>query len=198
MINLLPPDIRDSYRYARKNTILRSWALVTLVSLLGLGAIGTYGLLALHQQTGIYAGKTVAAKKQLENQQLSQTEAKVKDISSSLQLAVKVLGQEVLFSKLIKQIGAAMPPGTVLTGLTINQTTGGLDLTAGATNYTTATQVQVNLSDPRNQIFSKVDINNINCSQQIVTDKAHPCTVSLRALFDSNNQFLFVNQGKKK
>ena len=197
MINLLPPELRESYRYARRNTMLRSWVVVALISLVGLGALGTFGLLSLHQESVTYSRRVTAAQKQLEDDHLAQTETRVKDITNSLKLGVQVLSQEVLFSKLITQIGAAMPSGTVLTGLNINKSQGGLDLTANATNYTTATQIQVNLNDPNNKIFGKVDLNGINCSQQTGGDALHPCAVTLRALFNSDNQFLFINQGKK-
>ena len=73
----------------------------------------------------------------------------------------------------------------------------GLALTANATSYTTATQVQVNLADPSNKIFAKVDIENITCTQGGSTDPQYPCTVQLRALFSNNNPFLFIHQGGK-
>ena len=197
MINLLPVEVKESYRYARRNVSLRNWATILLISLVGLGALATYGLLSLHQQTKSYTSQVSVVKAQLEVNKLEQTQKQVEDISGSLKLAVKVLGQEVLFSKLITQIGAAMPNGTVLTGLNINKVSGGLSLSANATSYTSATQVQVNLSDPTNKIFGKVDIDNVSCSSQKVVDVSYPCTVQLRALFNPNNQFLFINQGTK-
>ena len=195
MINLLPPEVKQGYRYGQRNVGQRNWLLAMVLVLVGLGALATYGLLTLHQSNANYTKQVTALQSQLEKDKLDQTKNQVQDISSSLKLAVKVLSNEVLFSKLIKQIGAAMPSGAVLTGLTIDQVTGGLDLAANTTNYTTATQVQVNLADPANKIFSKVDINSINCND--TQDATYPCTVALRALFNTNNPFLFINQGKK-
>jgi len=198
MINLLPTDVKTSYRYARRNVALRNWALILLVACVGLGALATYGLLSLHNASTSYSVQVNNTQKQLQEAKLVETQQRVKDLSGSLKLAVQVLGQEVLFSKLITQIGAVMPSGTNLTGLTINQVSGGLDLTADATSYTTATQVQVNLTDPTNRIFSKVDIVGIICSTSSSnTNTAYPCIVTLRALFNTDNQFLFINQGKK-
>ena len=193
MINLLPSEMKSGYRYARRNVGLRKWAAVFLITLVGLGALATYGLLAIHEANVDYERKIVALENQLKKDQLNQTKTQVKEVSNSLKLAVQVLSNEVLFSKLIQQVGTVMPRGTFLSGLTINQVAGGLDLSARATSYNSATQVQVNLADPANELFSKVDINSINCSG----NPGYSCEVKLRALFNTDNPFLFINQEKK-
>jgi len=199
MINLLSPELKSAYAYGRRNVVLRRWVVVLLLALVGLGALGTYGTLRLHQSTVDAQSAVTAADNRLQQEHLNLTKNQVQDISNSLKLAVQVLSREVLFSKLITQIGAAMPAGTILTGLNINQVSGGLDLEAEATSYTTATQVQVNLTDPANKIFAKADINRIDCGgSSTSSNPGFPCNVSLRALFNSSNQFLFINQGGKK
>jgi len=199
MINLLPPDVKTGYHYARRNVRLRNWVLTCLIALVGLGAITTYGLLTIHQATADYNHKVAAAEAQLKREDFTGTQKQVQDISNSFKLLVQVLSKEILFSSLIKQIGAAIPDNAVLTGLSINQTQGGINITADASDYKTATQVQVNLSDPKNKIFSKADIQSISCAGTTATDPLHPCAINLRALFASNNPFLFINsQGRPK
>ncbi len=197
MINLLPPEIKHSYRYAMRNDHLMRWVTVLIISLVGLGAIGTYGWVSLHQDINTNSVSVTKLKNQLTAENLNGTENQIQTISNDFSLLFKVLSQEVLFSKLLKQMAAAMPQGTSLTKLAINTTAKGtgLDITAGATNYTTATQVQINLSDPANGIFSKADIVNITCdSNSSSPSGSYPCTVQLRAEFAANNQFLFINQ----
>lgn len=190
MINLLPPEVKQGYAYARRNVGLRRWVIAFAIGLVGLGAVGTVGLLSLHQSTLHYQKQVDIAKQALEKDDLKGTQKQIEDISGSFKLVVKVLSQEVLFSKLITQMGAAIPPNANLTGLTIRDTTGGLDIVAEATDYKTATQVQVNLADPENKIFSKADIISITCNRQ---DSAYPCIVNIRALFAKDNPFLFIN-----
>ena len=197
MINLLPPELASGYRYARRNVVLQKWVLALAVALIGLLALGTYAMLTLHQSTVSYNNQVSSMTKQLSQEHLEATEKKVQDISSSLKLAVQVLSKEVLFSKLIQQIGAVMPSGTVLSGLTINQLNSAINLTVLSTDYTTATQAQVNLSNPSNQIFSKVDINSIKCGGGSNNNSAYPCQTELTALFNQNNPFLFINEGNK-
>lgn len=191
MINLLPPDIKDGYRYAQRNMTLRKWVVGCMIALVGLGFIATYGLLALQKSTNYYNHKIAASEALFKKEDFAGTQAHVQDISNSLKLVVKVLGKEVLFSQLIKQIGASMPVNANLTGLDINGVQGGLDITADAADYKTATQVQVNLSDPANKIFDKADIVNIKCDG--AKSKTYPCQVTVRALFTKDNPFLFIN-----
>lgn len=193
MINLMPPELKTGYVYARRNVGLRKWAAVFLIALIGLGALATYGLLSIRQSTISYDNKIAATETVFQKEKSTATQKQVQDISNNFKLAVKVLSQEVLFSQLIKQIAATIPANANLTGLTINQVQGGIDISANATDYKTATQVQVNLADPKNKIFSKADIVSITCGGDTQAGSAYPCTVNIRALFSSDNPFLFIN-----
>lgn len=191
MINLLPPEVKQDYAYALRNTGLRRWVAGFLLGLAGLGIIATYGLVTMHRSINSYTDKVATAQATLKKEKLTQTEAQVQDITDNLRLVDKVLSQEVLFSKLLKQIATVIPANSVLTSLNISQATSGVDIAAAATDYGTATQVQVNLADPANKIFSKADIVSISC--QSANNPHYPCTVQIRALFNANNPFLFIN-----
>ncbi len=184
--------------YARRNVVLRKWFVAFLIAFIGLGGLATYGLLTLHQSTTHYRQQNAVAQAAFQKENSSAVQQQVQSISNNFRLTVKVLSQEVLFSQLIKQIAATIPNNANLTGLSIPQTQGGIDITADATDYKTATQVQVNLSDPKNEIFSKADIVSITCDSSSQTNAAYPCTVSIRALFARNNPFLFINNKSAK
>lgn len=196
MINLLPPDIKSSYVYARKNVQLRRWALLVLVALIGLGIIATFGVISINESNANFNKQVARYEKRLQDEDYSGTQKEVQDISNSFKLVVKVLSQEILFSQLLQQIGKTMPLGAALSGLSISQTTGGIDITAAAKDYKSATQVQVNLADPDNKIFNKADITSIKCKGS--TDPLYPCQVQIRALFAPNNPFLLINKDASK
>ncbi len=197
MINLLPPTIKKDYIYAKRNTGIRKWILISLVSFMGLILITTYGLI-LFKTSAINDKKQISSlQHKLNAENIGKTNTQIQNFTNTFNLVSKVLGQEVLFSKLITAIGSAMPAGTALTGLSINNTSTGINLTAGATNYTTATQIQVNLSDPNRNLFKNVDIVSINNTGTSSTSNQYLFTVSLRALFNNTNQFLLINQGIK-
>ena len=197
MINLLPPDVKASYQYARRNVGLRKWLAAFLITLVGLGAIATYGLLTLKQSTEHYTKDIAQTEAIFKKEQFAETQKRVQDISSNFKLVVKVLSQEVLFSQLLTQVATTIPKNASLSGLTISQVQGAIDISAVATDYNTATQVQVNLADPANKIFSKADIVSITCDAKATATSAipfkYPCSVSIRALFAPNNPYLFIN-----
>lgn len=197
MINLLPPETKRDYRYARLNVTLRRWAIMFVIAFIGLGIIATYGLVSLHRSTVDYSHKIASTQALFKQEDYEGTQKQVRDISNNFKLVVKVLGQEVLFSELLKQIAADIPNNANLTSLNINQSQAAIDITANATDYNTATQVQVNLADPQNKIFSKADIESISCGAN-ATNAKYPCTVNIRALFASNNPFLFINSKAAK
>lgn len=200
MINLLPPAYKDGYRFARRNVALRKWLLVCIVALIGLAALATYGSLIMNQSKVEYRDRISAAKETLEKEKFKETQQRVQEITNSLKLVKQVLSQEVLFSQLLKQVGTIIPDNANLTGLTITQTQGAIDITAQAADYNTATQVQVNLSDPKNMVFSRADIVGIDCSTKTTDTSSeptgetdYPCRVTVRALFAPDNPFLFIN-----
>ena len=202
MINLLPPELQTTLGYARLNTKLRRTAigLATLLVAIILTFLG--GLLYLKQTSKTLNKQLDVGRSQLAIQDQAQIKQQVDDLSGTLKLVEQVLSKEVLFSKLLKQVGSVMPAGSVLTALSINQISGGLDLQAKATDYQTATQVQVNLQDPKSILFDKVDIINVQCQTSAgATDTVaakYPCTVQMRALFSKTNPFLFIsNTGAK-
>lgn len=192
MINLLPPDLKLEYRYARRNIILRRWITLVGCGLLGLALISAGGVWYLHQTAQTYVVQAAAAEDALTGQKQEEIEKQVQDISNNVKLSVKVLSQEVLFSQLFKQLAVITPSNATLSNLSITQLTGAVDITAKTTDYTAATQMQVNLADPANKIFSKADIISISCAAGPSAGR-YPCTVLLRAQFATNNPFLFIN-----
>ena len=199
MINLLPPEVKQDYRYARKNRHLLHWCAAFVVAIVGVAIIAGIGMVIMSNSVSDYKQKIATAQSQLASQNLSETEKQVKDISNNLKLMVTVLSKEILFSKLLARLGTLTPPNVNLTNLAISQTVSAIDITAQTKNYDAATQLQVNLADKNNQIFDKADIVNISCSSGTTAsaNTTYPCTVTIRALFTKNNPFLFINSGAK-
>ena len=196
MINLLPPERKQAYLFARRNSLVLRSIVGLAVGLALLFVITGGSLLFLQRETENYKDSIAITKSDLQKQDEAETIARVKDISNSLKLVVSVLEQEVLFSELLRQVGAVMPSGTVLRNLSINgDLSGALDLEAGATDQNAASQVLINLKDPRNQIFKAADLVAITCDG---TDPAYPCTVTLRAEFTADNAFMLLSQGRQE
>lgn len=196
MINLLPPDVHRSIAYARRNTQLVRWLVALLIGLAGIIIITFAGLFYIDNATSQVQSQVALAQQDLKTQKLEETQARVEDMSSSFKLVTQVLSRQILFSEVLKQVGAVMPSGASLAQLGVSQLEGGIDLQIVAVDYQSATQVQVNLEDPKNKLFSKVDIVSITCGEN--ESDTYPCSGRLRALFvKDNNPFLFLGDTKE-
>lgn len=195
MINLLPPEMKQDYRYARRNRRLVQWSFALILAIIGVAVLTGGGLLIMNSSITTNRAEIAQAQTNLASQNISGVQKEVSTISSNLKLMVTVLSKEVLFSKLLVQLGSTTPSNVILTNLSISQTDGAIDIAARAKDYNAAAQLQANLADPGNKIFSKADIVNISCANSTSqsTFAGYPCTVTLKALFVADNPFLFIN-----
>lgn len=192
MINLLPTDYREEIFYARKNTILIKWLVVLIISSFGVALIVISGLLYTRHLAQVQAKENNIKLESLKSQNIDEVNKELATISDNIKLTLQVLSKEVLFSKLIKQIGSILPANTALDGLNIESIEGGLTLKASALDVESATQLQLNLEDKNNGIFEKADIDNISCKAGGTSQ--YPCTVLIKAVFKKqNNPYLFID-----
>ncbi len=195
MINLMPPALKTEIIYARRNNKLLRWLSAVVVTIVGVGLVIAFGQLYMRRAIVSYSLQVQKAQEQLKEQKLEETQVKLESISSNIKLVVQVLQREIMFSKLIQQLGASIPEGVALSDLQIDKVQGGLALRAVARDFESATQLQINLSDPNNKIFENADIENISCNQA-ESNPRYPCVVQIRALFTQDNPFLFINSSK--
>lgn len=191
MINLLPPQLKEDYGYARRNTSLMRIVASFGLGIIGVAVIAAVGFFYLQQSADSYKAQAAEIESNLHKQNQQQIEGDVSEISNRLKLAVQVLSKEVLFSQLLKQLAVVTPSNVNLSSVTINEFGGGLDISADALDYNSASQLQVNLADPKNKIFEKADIVSIVCETDAA--KRLPCKINIRALFTKDNPFLFIN-----
>jgi hypothetical protein len=195
MINLLPRQVKDDVLYAKRNTKLVRWLVAIAIAGAGAILIMAFGQLYLTQTAKTYSKQIESGQQRLRDQKLEETQTRVSEISGNLKLVVEVLSREVLFSKVLRQVGAAVPSGAVLTNLSIDKVEGGIDLTFEAKDYQTGSQIALNLQDPENKIFEKADIEQISCDAEIQENRTYLCQVTIRALFGDNSPYFFINEG---
>ena len=193
MINLLPTSTRENMLYARRNSVLLRWLFGLIIAMVGVSLIIASGMFYLTETTKSFEERTAEGKASLQAQDIDGTQAKVEEISSNVKLTTDVLSKEILFSKLIKQIGATLPANTALQQLQITDLRGSVTLRALAIDFNSATQVQINLEDKSNKVFEKADIENIDCEPEPSTG-IYPCLVQVKALFAQDNPFLYIEQ----
>lgn len=191
MINLLPPDYRSRLRFSRLNIRLGQWLVIGFF-LIGLQlVILAAAWLYMDREVKNLNREVANTEAQLKNQNLDEVKQQADEISQNVRVINQVLGRQINFSKLIPEIGKVLPSDTVLNSLTLTKVDGALDLATSAKDYTSAAQIAVNLSDPKNDIFAKVDIVSINCSSAATGN--YPCNANFKALFDKDARSRFLN-----
>lgn len=196
MINLLPTAHAEAIRYGRQNTVIRNWLLGAAGAISGLIIIIAGGWVYLNRQQTNLQRDIANTQSQLKVQDLTGVQKDAKEITGDIRVINQILGTEVRFSDLIQAIGNDMPPGTVLSALSLsNKVNGALDLSANTSDYQTAAQVAVNLSQSGNELFSKIDIINISCGG-INPSLSYKCTATYRALFSKTAQSKFLSVAK--
>jgi Tfp pilus assembly protein PilN len=196
MINLLPEAYANNIRFGRQNTVIRNWLIGVMLAIFGLIVILIGGWLYINQQAKNLQANIDATNNQLKAQNLQKVQANAKEITGDIKVISKVLSTEVRFSDLIQAIGNDMPPGTVLGTLSLSQVNGALDLSASATDYASAAQIAVNLSNSKNQLFSKVDILNTNCNLAN-NQTTYQCSATFKALFSPQAKTRFLSVPKE-
>lgn len=194
MINLLPTEYRDSLHYARFNSLVRRWLLGIVAVIGGLILILAVGWIYLGQQINNLNSSVAGTNQELQNQKLSEVQKQADQINQNVKTINKVLASEIRFSDLLKEIGNVMPAKTVLGSLSLGKVDGAIDLSANAKDYSSATQIAINLSDPKKNIFEKVDIVNISCS--VSSTNEYPCSGTFKALFSKNIPSRFLSVAK--
>lgn len=192
MINLLPQDIKETNSFGAKNRVLLRWVAAFFVGILGIVLVVLFGYFQLNRSIAATQTQVRQSEQRLQEQNIQQTQQETEEIDSSIKLALQVLEKKILFSKMLERIGAVMPEGTILEGITLQEIEGGINLVANAQTYQTATQVQVNISDETSDVFKTADILSIDCTGTQYPQ--YPCKLTLRALFNEDNPFLFINQ----
>ncbi len=127
MINLMPTEDKRQIHAARTNVVLlRYIIIVVLTFLFMLAALGfSYSIL-----TGVKsAAQRVSQNNVSEVSANTQANIQVKQLQSSLSSAKTVLSNDIDYPKVLTRIGAATPPGVILSTLTLNSTTFGAPTT---------------------------------------------------------------------
>jgi Tfp pilus assembly protein PilN len=191
MINLLPPDYAMRIRFGRANTVLRRWILGSWLAIAGLLVIIAGGWLYLNQQAADLSSSLAKTNSQLQAQNLAKVQKDAAEITGDIKVINQIFSSEIRFSSLIQDIGRVMPPGTVLSSLSLSKINGAVDLSANSKDYTSAAQIALNLNDPANGLFSKVDIVNISCGND--ASSQYKCNGTFKALFSNAAQKKYLS-----
>lgn len=188
MINLLSPAQKEEIKAARVNVQLRQYVLLS--SFVAIAILAVYGI-------GFYLviGEKEKAQQQLDQNAVAAIEyqtvqKEAKTYKSSLTIAKKVLSSGVSYSTFLTSVAQALPAGSVLTDLVLNDLggstvvatrSGGIVLHARTTSYGGALQVKDSLE--ASAVFESVSITDVKKveagAESTALEKRYPFTLDV-------------------
>ena len=175
MINLMPYDAKKEIRSARMNVVLTRYIAVILLAFgfLVLLLAGSYFVLT---QTKLSAEQLIQTN-DTKADVYTTTKAQVDGLATSLSDAKTILDQEVLYSKVLMNIGQQMPAGTVIENITLDAASfTGTPATIKAFAKNTNDAVALREKFQNSPIFSNVNFNSVSESAGI---PGYPVSVSM-------------------
>lgn len=195
MINLLPHDVKSDIGYARKNKVLFSWILLLLALLAVMLVIVGIGMFFITQRANNINRLVAISEQRIVDQDLAAYQKNAETFSNDLNTAVKLLENQLLFSKIIRTIGAVLPPGVVLDTLDYSVEDEVLTLNISGKSQKDITTAFENISSSKERsgnLFTNADLLKVDCSS---VDEG--CSGSVVVLLNKNSDFYLLNNALK-
>jgi len=192
MINFLPPEEKEYIIYGRKNKVLLSWISAFTGVLLAVLLLTVGGSFYIKNEANIYVQKAEEASSRIKNEKLEVAQKDAEAFSANLDTVMQIFKDQLLFSKIIKSIGAVLPNGVTLKEINYDskESTMSLDIIA-PTEYD-ATQAYINISSKENKLFTKADL------VQVQRTDDEGFTANIVAQINKDSEFFFLNDVSQK
>lgn len=192
MINLLPANVKQDIGYARKNKVIWTWIVVLWVFLLAIVLVICVGTFFISQRASNLNRLVEISEQRVKDQNLAEYQKKAETFSNDLNTAVKLLENQLLFSKIIRTIGSVLPPSVTLETLTYSVEEEVLTLNLVGPNQSaiaTAFQNITNSQEISKNLFTKADLVKVECNPGEAA-----CKGEVVVLLDKNSEFYLLNQ----
>ena len=185
MITLLGPEDKKQLRAARANVTLVRYYFLAFLLIVGSGLILAFGFYVAAQQQSNAEASLLKAED--DTQDYAKVKSQSEAFSNNLKVAKQILATEVVYSKMITDIANTLPPGTILTSLSLTPDTISkkMELSFKTKSYDQGIQLKATLEN--SDLFSDVSITSITSKGESTGDSAYPTDVSISAQFQPRN-----------
>ena len=196
MINLLPSDIKKDIGFARKNKVLWTSIIILWLFLAAVVAIIGFGTFFISQRADNLNRLVDISEQRVKDQNLIEYQKKAEVFSNDLNTAVKLLENQLLFSKIIRTIGSVLPPGVTLGTLDYSVEDEILTLNVQASDQRSISTAFENISNGQEitkNLFTNADLLKVDCNSE-----EQKCTGVIVVLLNKNSDFYLLNEVLKK
>ena len=191
MINLLPPASKEEIIYGRRNRALVGWIGAFGVVMIGLALLTVVGTFYVKMQADSFESKVADSKQRIIDQNLEVAQKDAETFVNNLDTVVKLLKDQLLFSKIIKSTGSVLPNGVVLKEINYDSKESTMTLDVIGASEQDVTQAYINISGDGSKLFSKADLIQVQRSDE------GGYTASIVVLINKDSEFFFLNDVNK-
>jgi Tfp pilus assembly protein PilN len=192
MINLLPPEHRQEIIYGRKNKALVGWIIAMLIVLIGVIAITFIGQFYIKSNVNNLNKTIQATQQRIKDQNLEARQAEISQFANNLNTVNSLLADQLLFSKIITNLGEILPSGVTVQNIDFTSTDSTLKLQLIGADEKAVTQGFVNVSSAPNSLITAADLESVDCSGQ------GGCVATVTALLNKDSELYFLNDIKSR
>lgn len=147
MINLLPPEYRESIDYGRKNTRILSWVTTLIFGIIVLFLVSIFGRLTFNIATNQANSQKDSINSEITSSNLNSVEQQYSDFLDGLTGLKKIYQQQILYSRLIKKLATLIPPDSKLSSIALTDSDRAITLNFVNSRDNLGPTIQVNLEN---------------------------------------------------
>lgn len=186
MINLLPPEQKTATKFARQNKKLLAWLVAFVMVLAVIFIITIVGILLINLSVRSLNNSAKQAQERISSQSLNEAQKQAETFSNNLETVVRLLKEQLLFSKILKSIGSVLPNDVVLRDINFSASDAAISLNVIGPSNQAVTQAHLNILKSNNGLFSNADL--VSIKQE---ESGYNATIVVQLKKDS--QFYFLN-----
>lgn len=190
MINLLPPSVKEDITFGRKNRVLLGWIGALGIVIFIVLSLTLFGNFYIKSSANSVWSNVDEAKGRIKDQNLEKIQQSAEIFGTNLETVVKLLKDQLLFSKLIKTIGSVLPDQVILREINFESKDSTMQLYLQGPSEQAVTQAFINISSDQSKLFSKADLVGVDCSEF--------CTAEVVVLLNKDSEFYFLNDVTSK
>jgi len=183
MINLLPDDFKKEIRAARTNVTLLNYIIIIFFGVVFLCVvfIAVYFILGNTKSNA----EAIVKDNSSRTTSYSNVEQQASNLTQSLAGAKVILDNEVVYSKILTGIAAAMPAGVVLGSLSLSPSSLGTPTTLQAFAKSTDAALQLKTNFQQSPLFSGVSFQSLT-DNVASSASGYPISVSLNVTINKS------------
>lgn len=181
MINLLPPEDKRQIAAGRTNVLLLRYCTISL--LLAIPLFAMVGVVYFMMSNARSAAETTISQSESRSAEYQQVQANAQAFNGNLSTAKTILDKEVRYAEIAVKIAQTLPPGIVLSSLSLDADSFGQPVTLTAMAHSYDDSIRLKNAFEQSPIFSDVYLQSVTQGGG-ESGGSYPVTISINVVIN--------------